>query len=86
MEKQLDSVADCATAYADAVRKFKDRPVSLDDAEHVLRARVGLVDCLVAAGWTAPPGVARDVEMDRLVLNELVGCFEGRCDPPSGFA
>jgi hypothetical protein len=44
---------------------------SLTAAEAVVQTRIALYRLLISEGWTAPTAVARDIDFDNSLLNEI---------------
>lgn len=75
VSKSYDDIAACAAAYASA-RLDSDYSTGITPYEAVLEARVRLADCLIEAGWTASPEVARLLDLDRSLLEQARGSIE----------
>ena len=72
-----DGIAACAIAYRSA-REAMAAHDTVTAAEDVLRARLQLVDCLTARGWTPPPGTEDALAGDRQILVEVLSAEERR--------
>jgi hypothetical protein len=79
--KSYDDLAACAARYAAAREQLTEASDALRHFEAVLRARVTLAECLIAAGWSPPEGVEHLLAIDRQLLSESHGAIEtGRVD------
>jgi hypothetical protein len=76
--REYDDIADCALAYARAREALRLRDSDLTVYEAVLRTRMALVDCLIAAGWSPPVAALDLLAMDHALLNEPRGVMEPR--------
>lgn len=72
-----DEIAACAAAYQRAMADSKGAQ-DVAAAEAVLRARVNLAGCLVAAGWTPSPALRAQLDTDRDLLLQPSGAWETR--------
>ncbi|MCU1590904.1 MAG: hypothetical protein JWP11_2160 [Frankiales bacterium] len=50
---------------------------ALADVEAALEARVELFRCLVASGWVAPETVARQIDLDAVLVDQPHGALGG---------
>ena len=50
---------------------------SLNDIEAALAARVELFRCLVDTGWQPPEPVARQIDLDAVLVEQPRGCLGG---------
>lgn len=49
----------------------------LDEIEAALAARVELYRCLVESGWEPPAPVARQIDLDAVIVEQPRGCLGG---------
>ena len=61
---------------AQAVLRVHRKP-TLDEVEGALAARVELFRCLVESGWHAPEGVARQINLDAVLVGQPHGALGG---------
>lgn len=87
--KTYDDIAACAATYAQARTELDQGVFAANEA--VLRARVGLAECLVEAGWRPDGDVLALLRLDQQLLDQKVGTEEAehqhddaarRAEPP----
>lgn len=69
--KTYDDIVACAATYAQARAELNDGVFAAKEA--VLRARVGLAECLVEAGWQPDDDALALLRLDQQLLDQRVG-------------
>ncbi len=72
----LRSLQGCLDAYG-RVAAEHTRDTTLATAERLIRARLAVYECLIAAGWTPPTHVALEQRADRRLLRQQGGASAG---------
>ncbi len=68
-------LAECAMAYGAAVAQARGDASDIGLAEACVAARLALFDCLLEAGWAAPPEAVAQARRDRALLAEPQGAM-----------
>jgi len=66
----------CLDAYGRVAAEHTS-DTTLAAAEGLIRARLGVYECLTAAGWTPPTHVALEQRADRRLLRQRGGALAG---------
>ncbi len=66
----------CLDAYGRVAAEHTS-DTTLAAAERLIRARLGVYECLTAAGWTPPTHVALEQRADRRLLRQRGGALAG---------
>jgi len=58
------------THQADHAATVTDPQALVQSADAILAARVGVYQELISQGWTPPPSLVRQLEVDQLLISE----------------